>query len=335
MSPVPVTETATTVQPTLKLRGDASQTTSAYPELDVKGYTVVRGAIPPERAAEYVDQMYQWLESFGRGFKRDDRSTWHVNTVPKFDKGGLFHRYGVGHEQFAWDIRSEPGVIDVFAKLWGTDELTVSYDSVNISLPLEKELTEQQASRWPHTDQSPTRRFKNCVQGIVNLYPNGPLDGGLMVLEGSMPLFEEYFATHEHLAPAEGWSPADWWLHTEEQLQWFYDRGCKWVKVEAGPGDVILWDSRTIHYGVHAQGTEPRIATYVCYKPARDLSPERLALKQECFDNFWSTTHDPINFRVTNADMKGWKLEDWEYLGPRQPPVLTERAKKLAGLVPY
>lgn len=41
--------------------------------------------------------------------------------------GGLFHRYGVAHEQFAWDIRSEPAVIDVFASIWGTEELLVSF----------------------------------------------------------------------------------------------------------------------------------------------------------------------------------------------------------------
>ena len=41
-------------------------------------------------------------------------------------RGGLFHRNGAGQEQFAWDIRSEPGLIDAFAKIWGTDELLVS-----------------------------------------------------------------------------------------------------------------------------------------------------------------------------------------------------------------
>jgi hypothetical protein len=77
-------------------------------------------------------------------------------------RGGLFHRFGVAHEQFAWDIRSEPAVIDVFANIWGTEELLVSFgefhqrqedvrqiepydptDSVNISLPYPKEELEK------------------------------------------------------------------------------------------------------------------------------------------------------------------------------------------------
>jgi hypothetical protein len=32
-----------------------------------------------------------------------------------------------------------------------------------------------------------------CVQGLVNLAPNGPDDGGLIVMEGSTKLLDEYF----------------------------------------------------------------------------------------------------------------------------------------------
>ena len=33
------------------------------------------------------------------------------------------------------EFKSEPGVIEPFSKLWGTDELLVSFDTVNITLP--------------------------------------------------------------------------------------------------------------------------------------------------------------------------------------------------------
>ncbi len=45
-----------------------------------------------------------------------------------------------------------------------------------------------------------------------------------------------------------------------QHLQWFYDRGCKWIKLCADPGDVILWDSRCIHYGASPEGDSPRMA---------------------------------------------------------------------------
>lgn len=198
-------------------------------------------------------------------------------------------------------------------------------DGINITLPLpEAESAGERSKPWPHVDQSPNRRWKHCVQGIVNLvgFPrsrssrlsddhlqeeNGPQDGGLMVLSGSLPLFNEYFDTHPDASPdGKGgwqWRDANW--YNESQLKWFYDRGCKWVKVEAEPGDLILWDSRTIHYGAVATGEKARVATCewnilpnvleltrgldVCYKPASDIQPEMADARRRAATEYIST----------------------------------------------
>lgn len=34
-----------------------------------------------------------------------------------------------------WDIRTEPGVVKAFARIWGTDELVTSFDAGSIMLP--------------------------------------------------------------------------------------------------------------------------------------------------------------------------------------------------------
>lgn len=31
-------------------------------------------------------------------------------------------------------------------------------------------------------------------------------------------------------------------------MQWFYDRGCELIKVDAEPGDLILWDSAFVSF---------------------------------------------------------------------------------------
>jgi len=80
-----------------------------------------------------------------------------------------------------------------------------------------------------------------------------------MVLRGSFPLYKELFTTHS--PPPEGWPTADSYHHTPEQLQWFYDRGCTWEHVDAEAGDVILWDSRCVHYGAAPNGENARYAT--------------------------------------------------------------------------
>lgn len=45
---------------------------------------------------------------------------------------------------------------------------------MNVSLPFDKDDTVDRAP-WPHVDQSPMRRFKHCVQGIMNLVRGLPL----------------------------------------------------------------------------------------------------------------------------------------------------------------
>jgi len=320
---------------TLRLRGHhEAPGTQAFPELDTQGYTVVKNVISAEKAKEYEDRMYQWLESHGKGFKKDDKETWKPQNLPNFDRGGLFHRNGVGQEQFAWDIRSEPGLIDAFAKIWGTEELLVSVDSVNISLPFKQEDMGGRDAPWPHVDQSPNRRFKHCVQGIMNLAENGPNDGGLMVLENSLPLFNAFFESHEDDAPPEGWSMKDSYPFSEKQLEWFYERGCTWKKVEAGPGDVILWDSRCIHYGAAAKGDRARVATYVCYKPAAAITPSHAELRKEVMRNHYMTSHDPIMFHVTGSKMKE-PVDENETIAPKNLPILSKRALQLAGVEAY
>lgn len=61
------------------------------------------------------------------GYKRNDSSTWKSKNIPKHHVAGLFDRFSFSHSQFVWDCKSEPGVRDIFAKIWGTDRLTVSF----------------------------------------------------------------------------------------------------------------------------------------------------------------------------------------------------------------
>lgn len=101
-------------------------------------------------------------------------------------------------------------------------------------------------------------------------------------------------------------------------MRWFLDRGCEAVKVCADPGDLILWDSRTIHYNclpeseavrsvlctlrelnhspkideTHAPAhalclmhmlTLTTLEVDMCYTPASYAKPDDLALKAQLF----------------------------------------------------
>ena len=62
--------------------------------------------------------------------------------------------------------RREPGVLAAFEKLWNTDELIVSYDTINLTLPNASKMGGSKP--WPHVDQAPERQGLSCVQGIIN-----------------------------------------------------------------------------------------------------------------------------------------------------------------------
>ena len=234
-----------------------------------------------------------------------------------------------------WEARMEPGVLSAFATLWGTEELLVSFDSLNITFPNRTDVP--QKLPWEHIDQSPLRRGKCCVQGIINLSTSGPEDGGLLVYPGSHLLTREFFDTQTDKSM---WESLDYYHFPAEQLEWFADKGIKSVKVCAEPGDLLLWDSRTIHYGAEPseKGTRIRTAIYAAFTPAKWATEETLDVKRAIFESWGTTTHWPHeNIRVrefrTFFEDGTWDVRDREE--PREMPVLSRELLKLAGMEKY
>lgn len=276
--------------------------TDWYADLQANGYAVVKNAIPKDRAAAYQQKAFAWLTSFGTKLDMSNRETWIGANLPIQSKINTFNYYCVAHEKFIWDARMEPGVLEVFEALWGTDELLVSFDCLNITFPNRKDVPRKPT--WEHIDQSPLRKGLHCVQGIINLSKSGPEDGGLVVYPGSHRLVEEFFETE---TDKKTWDPMDTFLFPAERLAWFTAQGISPQKVCAEPGDLILWDSRTIHYG--AEPTEEsntiRTAIYAAYTPAKLASKETLEIKAKIFNKFGGTTHWPHdNIRIRDNEAR-------------------------------
>lgn len=118
---------------------------------------------------------------------------------------------------------------------------------------------------------------------LVNLLPNGPNDGGLIVCKGAHKLSEQF---HQEMAWEEkipAWTP-EWYGFTDRGMQWLKDHGCEWTKVCAEPGDLLLWDSRTPHYNLSPTTSQPRFCIYTCYMPVKDASKEDLIRKKKAFE---------------------------------------------------
>ncbi|RAO67801.1 uncharacterized protein BHQ10_003813 [Talaromyces amestolkiae] len=296
------------------------------------GYAVVKGAVPRDRALKYVDQIYDWLEEFDLGFKRDDPSTFHKDNLPDINEKGMCLGYGVSHESFTWAVRQEPGVVEAFEKVYDDKDLIVSFDSINISFPNRTDIKPNKP--WPHQDQDPEKPGFRCLQGLVNLLPNGPEDGGLIVCKGAHLLSEEFHRDFKEEEKIWSWTK-EWYGFTDAGLQWLKDKGCEWVKVTAEPGDLLLWDSRTPHYNVSSRSQQPRFAVYTCYMPVSDATEEELLRKKKAFDESIMTTHWPNAMHLVDLPvLRNGEPDPYNRSKPRKPVDLTERGFKLTG-IPY
>jgi hypothetical protein len=280
-------------------------------------------------------KAYGWLKSFGTELDFDRPDTWIKENLPVQSKINTFNGYSVVHEKFMWDARMEPGVLDTFAKIWGTDELLSSFDSLNITFPNRKDVPALGA--WEHVDQSPFRRGLHCIQGVIVLSPSGPEDGGLLVYPGSHKLTDEFFDTQ---TDKNTWKMIDRYSFDEAQLSWFAQRGIRPLKVCAEVGDLILWDSRTIHYGrvPTEKSNQIRTAIYAAFTPARLASEETLAKKKAIFREWGGTTHwphDNIRIREVKTYLEDGTRDPRDRDAPLEPPEMTDKLLKLAGVKPY
>ncbi|KAJ4330444.1 hypothetical protein N0V87_009991 [Didymella glomerata] len=302
------------------------------------GCAIIKGVVSPERAEYYKAKQIEWLQNFGLGFDPNDKSTWTKDHLPVSFKGGMYFGYGSNHEKFAWEARTEPKVLDVFTKLWETDELLTSFDGMNITLPRQKDIT---WSPWPHCDQSQLRKGMQCVQGLVNYQPNGPDDGGLVLMKGSAKLFDEFFKEERTGAQSVDAPPPemkfiDHFRFSEEHVKWFEERGCKVEKINLDAGDMVLWDSRTMHWALFPEGDLIRHVQYICMTPARFANKKDLAYKAELFNTYQGTTHWPhCNIHPARPPMRDGKIDKYNRSEPFEKPVVTDQVLKLAGVKAY
>ncbi|CAI7639547.1 unnamed protein product [Penicillium bialowiezense] len=296
------------------------------------GFAVVKGAVARERALGYASDVYQWLEDFNLGFDRNDRKTIHKDHLPDINEKGMCLGYAISHESFTWAVRQEPGVIEAFEKVYDTEDLIVSFDSVNIGFPNRKDV--EPNSPWPHQDQDPDKPGFRCLQGLVNLLPNGPKDGGLIVCKGAHLLSEEFHANFKEEERIWSWT-TEWYGFTKAGQNWLKEKGCEWVKVEAEPGDLLLWDSRTPHYNLSSETSQDRFCVYTCFMPVADATKEQLETKKMAFEETKMTTHWPNAMHVVDLPVyRNGELDPHNRSTPRNPVQLSDRGFKLTG-IPY
>lgn len=295
------------------------------------GYAVVKGVLSKEKAEEYRQRMFDYFRNFNPNLDFDNPDTWVLENLPVHLPRNIFYYYSCSHEKFMWDVRTEPAVVAEFARLFGTDDLLVSFDAFNMTLPNRKD--KARGGGWQHVDQSPFKRGFNCAQGIINFSKAGDDDGGLVVIEDSHKILEEFFDTQTNRAE---WTSKDNFVLSPEQLDWFLQRGCKKIKVNVDPGDLIIWDSRTVHWGLEPEASSNTIRSiaYVSYSPRAFATEQSLQTKREVFDEWLGTSHwahDNIAVRRLQAKFPDGTVDPRDRQEPFEKPALTPALRRLAG----
>lgn len=265
----------------------STNTAAAIKYLDDNGYVVIGSVADAGEIATAKDLLWSWLESLpDQGVNRKDPSSW--TNWPGIPGIGLIGGSGVGQTPYMWYLRGLPRVRRAFEAVWGGDRsLLVSFDGCGIFRPWGINPRWKTKGGWFHTDQNSVRRpGKVCVQGLISLYDANATTGNLTVVPGSHLQFHRLTKLARHNKADFTSVPAD---HD------IFNHCARPRLVHCRAGDLILWDSRTIHCNSPAvRGSKkpiPRTLTgevdllravgYVCMTPAAFANEEHESIDDD------------------------------------------------------
>jgi len=326
----------------------------AKEQLKKLGVAIIPDCLTYKECEEMNDGMWSTVEHLTRMLPEpvvmSKPSTYRsvFELMPK--AGGLFQHWGWGHAQYVWDIRSNPKVAAIFENIFDTTELLVSFDGVNCGLgallPGNLKQVRQkglyQGKKNLHCDQRFSMNSFECVQTWVTANPTRPGDGTLRILEGSHLLHKKFSEAFDFPSKNQ-----DWYVLTEEQIEWYKSQGCQDICIVCPAGAQVCWDSRTIHCGMPALRTadlpphlsgvprHPRNVVYVCMTPASLASSENLKERRGVFleggsDRLRIASHWPHHMTKFPSKPRFFGSPP---VVPEMPlPDLTDRGRRLAGL---
>lgn len=286
--------------------------------LEDNGYVVVKAVASPEEVEKAKDLFWKHFEA-RNGVKRDDITTWaNWNT----DRRGIITNALTIQSEGAWFIRGLPKVKSVFQKIWKTDDLIVSMDSLIMWKPWWLD-----PPKWLprteglHVDQNPFQKpNKVCVQGMVTLLDVTKDIGGLEIVpKSNLPEGQEKLRTAYPHVDNQGdfvmIRPNNKTLITQRKL------------VLAEAGDLILWDSRTIHGGWVGKGgtttrenpSLSRMSMTVCMLPRSTASEKVLELRKEGHQKGYGFSHWANEDNITSQAGPEYKPVE---LTPEQQALL-------------
>ena len=257
---------------------------------------------------------------------------------------GLLTWGNIGQSELLWKARCLPNVGLAFEGAWGLnggDPMMCSFDGLTCFRPpqVDERWRSQEALEWLHVDQGATKRGLVGLQGALMLYDQDAGTGGFVCVPRS-------HLRHEALVPSHRQRDFVKFDPDDARLEGLGDARL----ICCNAGDLVLWDSRTVHASQPADPKAPvpmepgmpgqprlaRVGCLICMTPAemyvRAPGGEELKLRRrKLIEEACTTTHWPQEGVMTSQGPPGSGVGSVERLPPEGRALVDgERCEKRA-----
>ena len=246
---------------------------SYFDTLKEKGYVIIPNVYNQNEIETYIDEFNEWRSSIP--------NIDYLHNLIEYN--GIYKYHQIGHQRFAWLARTNPKILNIFKKLWNTDELVCSFDGCCFY----SNTCNDTPHYWTHTDQSSLKKGVHCYQSFLSLTNNK--ERTMIIYEGTHKYHESYFDTMNIV------EPNDWNIINKDYL--FKNHIDKQHFLNVNAGDLVIWDSRTFHQSTPGSYdcNEERLVQYLCYLPKNNSnnSDEQRNIRKHFFNTKKTTNHWP------------------------------------------
>lgn len=303
------------------------------------GVGIIPGVLTQEECEAMNNGLDIWLEQFP-SYDKNHPEKWRLGDLAPV-QSMIYQGHEIGQCQMVWDVRQNPKIVSIFESVYNkTDpkDLMVSFDGVGFLFPGKKIWNKTESGNF-HVDQGYLEPEFRTLQSWVTAFDVNKGDATLTVFEKSNQwhsiMKEKY---HKHDTHNQHFN-----ILEQNQLEYLVKNGCCPISITCKKGDMVFWDSRTVHAGTKPfkWRSEPnkRLVVYVCYAPIppRDANEtvekyeqRKRQIKQKRIERFEArrmTTHHPIRANLFPKVPRHANIREYEL----QNPVLTPLGRRLVG----
>jgi hypothetical protein len=276
--------------------------------LNTEGFVVLRNIADDLALTRAEDLLWEFLE-LKTPWRRTAPGTWTDAGIEKVGsvQNGIVNGAGMGQSEFSWHLRTLPKVREAFRRIWNTNDLIVSYDGANVFRPWHHGFKKTVCGWW-HVDQGRAKQGRHAVQGFVSLYDANGGTGGLTVVPQSHLRHSE--VVEDQQTPESDYCAVQGYSSVLQELP------RRLVCCQSG--DLVLWDSRTVHANAPAPEAPSapadrllRAVGYICMTP-KIFAPEDVRKQRRtAYEYRISTSHWPHKMDVgVGSDEPPRSLDD-------------------------